>query len=136
VASGGGAVPSRAGGIRDDAVATDPEWLGKSDFKGQAGAGQEAVEQVGSVPDPLESVADACEEVVDAGDGEVAEAAFAVTRRPRSGWGPGRRRNSQITVSLSRAAINARIAALKWVFRLSHTGTIGRRAADARRRAD
>lgn len=40
--------------------------------------GQEAVEQVGAVLDALESVADDRQEVVDAADGEVADAAFEV----------------------------------------------------------
>ncbi|MFI6820112.1 hypothetical protein ACIBJE_04065 [Micromonospora sp. NPDC050187] len=40
--------------------------------------GQRAVEEVGAALDAFEPIADDGEEVVDAGDGEVADAAFEV----------------------------------------------------------
>ena len=47
-------------------------------FEGEASLGEEAVEEVGSVLDAFEPVADDGGEVINAGDGEVAQAAFDV----------------------------------------------------------
>src|SRR6266542_3451806 len=47
-------------------------------YEGQAGVGEEAVDQIGSVLDALEPVLDDRQELVDAADGEVTDAAFEV----------------------------------------------------------